>query len=255
MKTAGAEVKRGKHLAFKIPNGKRFVRCNSLGDDYTEAAIMERISGKRIVVPKAKGAARAKPNLLIDIQAKMQQIHSPGFERWAKIFNLKEMARTVIYLQENGLTDLGELERACDAAVQKFNDLGDQMKDAERRMKDISELQRQIGTYGKTQEIYAQYRKLTGRKREKFYEQHSSEITACQAAKRYFDSLGLKKLPSIQSLKQEYATLYAENKKQYPEYKQAKAKMIELLTAKNNVERILGVTEKEKNRNRQQGTR
>ena len=255
MKAAGLEIKRGKHLAFKIPNGKRFVRCDSLGDDYTEAAIMERISGKRIVAPKAKAAVKSKPNLLIDIQARMQQINSPGFERWAKIFNLKEMARTVIYLQENGLTDLGELERACDAAVQKFNDLGDQMKDAERRMKDISELQRQIGTYGKTREIYAQYRKLTGRKRENFYEQHSSEITACQAAKRYFNSLGLKKLPSMQSLKQEYAVLQAEKKKRYPEYRQAKEKMIELLRAKNNVERILGLTEKEKNRDRQQRAR
>ena len=255
MKAAGAEGKRGKHLAFKIPNGKRFVRSDSLGDDYTEAAIMERISGKRIVAPKAKAAVKSKPNLLIDIQTKMQQANSPGFERWAKIFNLKEMARTVIYLQENGLTDLGELERACDAAVQKFNDLGDQMKAAERRMKDISELQRQIGTYGKTQEIYAQYRKLTGRKKEKFYEQHSSEITACQAAKQYFNSLGLKKLPSMQSLKQEYAVLQAEKKKRYPEYRQAKEKMIELLTAKNNVERILGLMEKEKNRDRQQGSR
>ena len=231
MKTAGAEVKRGKHLAFKIQNGKR------------------------IIVPKAKAAVQSRPNLLIDIQAKMQQANSPGFERWAKIFNLKEMAKTLIYLQENGLTDLVELEKACDAAVQKFNDLADQSKAASARMKDISELQKQIGTYGKTREIYAQYRKLTGRKRENFYEQHSSEITACQAAKRYFDSLGLKKLPSIQSLKQEYATLYAENRKRYPEYKQAKAKMIELLTAKNNVERILGVTEKEKNRDRQQGAR
>ena len=255
MKAAGAEVKRGKHLAFKIPNGKRFVRSDSLGDDYTEAAIMERISGKRIVAPKAKAAVKSKPNLLIDIQTKIQQANSPGFERWAKIFNLKEMARTVIYLQENGLTDLGELERACDAAVQKFNDLGDQMKVAERRMKDISELQRQIGTYGKTQEIYAQYRKLTGRKKEKFYEQHSSEITACQAAKQYFNSLGLKKLPSMQSLKQEYAVLQAEKKKRYPEYRQAKEKMIELLTAKNNVERILGLMENEKNRDRQQGAR
>ena len=88
-----------------------------------------------------------------------------------------------------------------------------------------------------------------------FYEQHSGEITACQAAKWYFDSLGLKKLPFMQSLKQEYAMLKAENRKRYPEYKQAKAKMIELLTAKNNVERILGVTEKEKNRDRQQGAR
>ena len=73
--------------------------------------------------------------------------------------------------------------------------------------------------------------------------------------KRYFNSLGLKKLPSMQSLKQEYATLYAENRKRYPEYKQARGKMIELLTAKNNVERILGVTEKEKNRDRQQEAR
>ena len=255
MKAAGVEVKRGKHLAFKIPNGKRFVRCDSLGADYSEAAIMERISGKRIVTPRAKAAVKSKPNLLIDIQAKMQQANSPGFERWAKTFNLKEMAKTVIYLQENNLTDLGELEKACDAAVQKFNDLSDQSKVASARMKDISELQKHIGAYGKTREIYAQYRELTGRKREKFYEQHSNEITACQAAKRYFDSLGLKKLPSIQSLKHEYAKLEAENKKRYPEYKQAREKMIELLIAKNNVERILGVTEREKNRDRQQEAR
>ena len=198
---------------------------------------------------------KSKPNLLIDIQAKMQQANSPGFERWAKIFNLKEMAKTVIYLQENNLTDLGELEKACNAAVQKFNDLADRTKAADARVKDISELQKHIGTYSKTREVYIQYRKLTGRKREKFYEQHSSEITACQAAKRYFDSLGLKKLPSMQSLKQEYAMLKAENKKRYPEYKQAREKMIELLTAKNNVERILGVTGKEKNRDRQQEAR
>ena len=113
----------------------------------------------------------------------MQQANSPGFEQWAKIFNLKEMAKTVIYLQEKGLTDFGELEKTCDAAVQKFNDLADQSKAASARMKDISELQKHIGAYGKTREIFAQYRKLTGRKREKFYEQHSSEITTCQAAK------------------------------------------------------------------------
>ena len=255
MKAAGVEVKRGKHLAFKIPNGKRFIRCDSLGDDYTEAAIMERILGKRIVASKARAATQVKPNLLIDIQAKMQQINSPGFERWAKIFNLKEMAKTVMYLQENGLTDLEELEKTCDAAVQKFNDLSDRTKAANARMKGISELQRHIGTYGKTWKIYAQYRKLTGRKQEKFYEQHSNEIMACQAAKQYFNSLNLKKLPSMHSLKQEYAMLKSENKKRYPEYKQAREKMIELLTAKNNVERILGMTEKEKNRDRQQRAR
>lgn len=255
MKAAGVEVKRGKHLAFKIPNGKRFVRCDSLGDDYSEAAIMERISGKRIVAPKARAAAPAKPNMLIDIQARMQKINSPGFERWAKIFNLKEMAKTVMYLQENGLTDLGELEKACDAASQKFSDLGNQIKATEQRMKDISELQRHIGTYSKTREVYVQFRKLTGRKQTKFYEQHSREIEDCKEAKRYFDSLGLKKLPSMQSLKQEYATLQGKKGKLYSAYRQAKAEMMELLTAKNNVERILGMTEKQKNRDRQQEAR
>ena len=255
LKAAGVEVKRGKHLAFKIPNGKRFIRCDSLGEDYTEAAIMERISGKRIIESKAKTAAPAKPNMLIDIQAKMRQANSPGFERWAKIFNLKEMAKTVMYLQENGLTDFGELEKACDAAIQKFNDLSDRTKAANARMKAISELQKYIGTYTKTRDIYIQYRKSTGKKQAEFYEQHTSEFNACQAAKRYFDSLGLKKMPSIKTLKQEYATLAAENKRRYPEQKRAREKMIELLTAKNNVERILSVTEKDKNCDRQQEAR
>ncbi len=254
MKAAGVEVKRGKHLAFKIPNGKRFVRCDSLGEEYTEAAIMERISGKRFISPKAKAAAPFKPNMLIDIQARMRQAHSPGFERWAKSFNLKEMAKTLIYLQENGLTDLTELEKVCDAASRKFNTLTDRSKAVSARLKEISELQRHIGTYAKTCEVYVQYRKLTGRKQTKFYEQHTNGIMSCQAAKRYFDSLGLKKLPSIQSLKQEYAALQAEGRKIYPSLKAARAKMIELLTVKNNVERFLGATEKTKNRDgRQRG--
>ena len=255
MKAAGVEVKRGKHLAFKIPNGKRFIRCDSLGDDYTEAAIMERISGKRIIAPKAKTATRFKPNLLIDIQTKMQQANSPGFERWAKIYNIKEMAKTLLYLQEHGLMDYAELEKTCDMSVQKYNNLSSQTKAANERMKKISELQKHIGAYGKVREVYVQYKKLPPKKQQQFYADHTSEIISCEAAKRYFDSLGLKKLPSIQSLKQEYATLSAENKKLYPELKKAKAEMMELLTAKHNVMRVLGLTERDAQHNRHQEER
>ena len=105
MKAAGVEVKRGKHLAFKIPGGKRFIRCDSLGDNYTEAAIMERISGLRIVAPTGEQRVPAKPNMIIDIQAKMQRANTPGFERWARIYNIKEIAKTLLYLQEHGLID------------------------------------------------------------------------------------------------------------------------------------------------------
>ena len=110
-------------------------------------------------------------------------------------------------------------------------------------MKEISELQKQIRTYGKTRDIYAQCRKLPQKKRDTFYNEHSSDIILCGAAKRYFDSLGIQKLPSINELKQEYAVLYAENKKLYPEQKRERAKMMELLTAKNNTDRILGASE------------
>ena len=172
MKAAGEEVRRSKHLVFKISNDKRFVRCGSLGANYSEAAIMEQISGKRIVAPKAKKEVRSKPNLLIDIQVKMQKANAPGVEQWAKIFNLKEAAKTVMYLQENELADLRELGKACDAVVQKFSDISDRTKAASTRMKDISKPQRHIGTYGKTQEVHARYRKLTGRKQAELYEQH-----------------------------------------------------------------------------------
>lgn len=252
LKTAGVEVKRGKHLAFKIPGGKKFIRCSSLGEDYTEAAILERISGKRVITPVQKQVA---PNLLIDIQAKLQQAHSLGFERWASVFNLKEMAKTLSFLQEHDLLAYADLEAACDAAAQKYHDLADRTKANSARMEEISALQRHIGTYSKTREIYAQYRRLPPKKQEKFYAQHASAIISCEAAKRYFDSLGLKKLPSIQSLKQEYAALSAENRKLYPDQKKAKAEMMELLTARHNTERILGLSEEEKRQKQRQEER
>ena len=252
LKAAGVEVKRGKHLAFKIPGGKKFIRCSSLGEDYTEAAILERISGKRIAAPKQKQAA---PNLLIDIQSKMQQAHSPGFERWASVFNLKEMAKTLSFLQERGLLKYADLESACNAAVQKYNGLSDRTKANNVRMEEISALQKHIGAYGKTREIYAQYRRLPPKKQEQFYAEHASAIISCEAAKRFFDGLGLKKLPSIQSLKQEYAALLAENKRLYPDQKKAKAEMMELLTARHNTSRILGLTEDDRRQEQRQEER
>ena len=252
LKTAGVEVKRGKHLAFKIPGGKKFIRCSSLGEDYTEAAILERISGKRVITPVQKQVA---PNLLIDIQAKLQQAHSLGFERWASVFNLKVMAKPLSFFHEDDLLAYADFEAACDAAAQKYHDLADRTKANSARMEEISALQRHIGTYSKTREIYAQYRRLPPKKQEEFYAQHASAIISCEAAKRYFDSLGLKKLPSIQSLKQEYAALSAENRKLYPDQKKAKAEMMELLTARHNTERILSLSEEEKRQKQRQEER
>lgn len=147
LRDAGCGVKSGKHLSIKPPGAQRFLRCKSLGDDYTEDAILERITGRRVVVPKQRAAAPApqKPNLLIDIQSKMQQATSPGYERWLKIFNIKEMAKTLLYLQENNLTDYDALAAAAAAATAENRGLADKTKSNETRMKEISELQKQIG--------------------------------------------------------------------------------------------------------------
>ena len=110
LQAAGVEIKQGKNLALKLPGAKRFVRCNSLSDEYLEQAIKARLSGKK------QRQEQSKPNLLIDIQSKMQQANAPGYELWAKKFNLKEMVKTVMYLQENNLLDYEVLLQACAAA-------------------------------------------------------------------------------------------------------------------------------------------
>ena len=148
-----------------------------------------------------------------------------------------------------------DLESACDAAAQKYRNLAERTKANSARMEEISVLQKHIGAYSKTREIYAQYRRLPPKKQEEFYAEHASAIISCEAAKRFFDGLGLKKLPSVQSLKQEYASLLAENKKLYPDQKKAKAEMMELLTARHNTSRILGLTEEEKRREQHQEER
>ncbi|MCD8367236.1 MAG: relaxase/mobilization nuclease domain-containing protein [Clostridiales bacterium] len=257
MRAAGVEVKTGKHLAFKIPDGKRFIRCDSLSEDYTENAIWERLEGKRTV--KQRQAQKilptkedTRPRSLIDIQSKLTQANSPGFERWAKSYNLKEIAQTVLWMKEHSITDVEKLTVECDAAVERYHKLADKTKANEARMKEITEMQRQIGIYGKTREVYLQYKKLPQKKQAAFYEAHRSDIMLHEAAKRYFDSLGLEKLPSIKALKQEYAVLSAENKKLYPNQKAARKEMIDLLTAKSNVERFLEIQIEQPDRKEQQ---
>lgn len=246
LQAADVEIKLGKNLALKLPGAKRFIRLSSLGDEYSEQAIKARIADQKTIAIRQE-----KPNLLIDIQAKMQQANLPGYERWAKKFNLKEMAKTVLYLQENNLLDYEVLLQACAAASEKYNAVSAKTKANSKRMNEISQLQKHIEAYRKTKDIYAEYRRLPIKKQAAFYEQHRSQIVLCEAAKHYFDELCLKKLPGIKMLKQEYAELQTENKKLYPEQKQDRAKMLELLTAKSNVQRILGLQYIERQREKQ----
>ena len=236
---AGYRIKTGKHLTLIPPDGKQAIRLNSLGEDYSEDTIRAILSGSRDHAPKTK-KLRTKPDnsLLIDIEAKMREGKGAGYERWAKLYNLKQMAKTVSYLREHGLLDYAELERRTADASEQFNTLSDRIKAAEKQMAEITVLRTQIINYMKTREVFAAYKK-SGYSR-KFLAEHESEIILHRAAKKVFDQMGLKKLPTVKSLQAEYAELLADKKSAYAEYRQSREEMKELMIHKSNVDLILG---------------
>jgi len=251
MEALGYEVKRGKHLAFKEPGQKNFTRCreSTLGADYTEEAIHERITGQRAAPVRRDGIPKAEPQmprLLIDIQAKIQAGKGPGYERWAKVFNLKQAAQTLIYLQEHDVTDYRALSEKTAASTARFNELSGRMKELETKLNSNASLQKHIVNYSKTRDVYVQYRKAGYSK--KFREIHEADILLHQGAKKAFDELGVQKLPTVASLRADYAVQLEEKKKAYREFRQTRLEMRELLVVKDNVDRLLNIPDRPKER-------
>ena len=221
---------------------KKSIRMDTLGDGYTPADLRAVIAGEKAHTPRKNAAAPVKPekrsgNLLVDIQAKLRAGKGAGYARWATLFNLKQMAQTVAYLQDHELLDYAVLSEKAAAASAHFNELSARIKAAEKRMAEIAVLREHIVGYAKTRDTYVAYRKAGYSK--KFLAEHESEITIHKAAKNYFDGLGFKKLPTIKALNTEYAELLAEKKAAYADYRKAREEMKELLTAKANIDRIL----------------
>lgn len=238
---AGYEIKHSKNPSFRCKGQKRFVRLDTLGDNYTKDALCAVIAGVKKHTPRTISATRNAPkklNLVVDIQRKLAEGKGAGYQRWASVFNLKQMAQTVNFLNDHNLLAYDELVGKTDAATTNYHELSDQLKAIEKRMNEVTALRRHIINYMKTREVYVAYRKAGYSK--KFLAEHESDILIHKAAKQAFDELHLEKLPTIRSLQDEYARLEAEKKKTYLAYRQAKNDMRELLTAKANVDRMLG---------------
>ena len=231
------EVKRGKHTSVKGKRQKRFIRFRTLGAGYSEEEIRAVLEGRAEHKPRQRPEVSAKEDtfrLLIDLAAKQNK--GTGYQRWAKKFNLKEMSKTLIFLQENRLTSIDELNSKAESAAKHFHELQGTIRAADRRMTEISELRTQIIHYAKTREVYVTYRK-TGYSK-KFRAEHEAEILLHQAAKEFFDKLGLKKLPKVKDLNAEHAELLKQKKAVYPEYRKAREEMQRLLRAQKNIERF-----------------
>ena len=231
----GYEIKRGKHTSVKGARQKRFIRFRTLGAGYSEDEIKAVIAGEAERRPHQKQPPKEQPfHLLVDIQAKLSEGKGEGYARWAKRYNLKEMSKTLIFLQENKIGSIEEMQERVNAATARYHELGDSIKAAEQRMTEIAVLRAHIVNYAKTRSVYDAYRKAGYSK--KFLEQHREQITLHKAAKVAFDEAGLKKLPKVKELNVEYAELLAKKKSAYPEYRKARDEIQELMKAQKNVE-------------------
>ena len=181
--------------------------------------------------------AAQKLELLIDLQNYIKAQTSPGYAHWAKVFSLKQQAKTWLFMQENGLTDMPKLQRAAEESKNDFNVIQSEIHAIDARLEQISALQKHIGAYRKTREVFIQYGKSKNKR--KFYAEHEDAIDTHEAAKEYFERINLKKLPTIAALKQEYAILSAEKKVLYKDYHPKRKFMREVLTAKQNAELVL----------------
>ena len=234
--------RRGKTISIGAEGWGNNVRFDRLGDGYTMDDLLAVLSGQKEHTPRRKTTPQAEPpkvNLLVDIPAKLQAGKGAGYARWAKVFNLKQMAQTMNFLTEHNLLEYSELAEKAAAATAHHNELSAQIKAAEKRMAEIAVLRTHIVNYAKTREVYVAYRKA-GYSR-KFRDEHEAEILLHQAAKNAFDDLGVKKLPKVKDLQAEYTRLLEEKKKTYAEYRRSREEMRELLTAKANVDRILNM--------------
>ncbi len=253
MEDLGFEFKDGKQPAFRGKGQKRFIRLRSLGEDYSDEELRAAIAGKSGRKPRNADRQAQAPkqfNLLIDIQAKMAEGKSAGYERWAKKFNRKEAARTVCLLKEKGLDSYEDLVALTEKLSSRFSELSSSIKSAEKRMIEIGALQTHLNNYSKTRKVYEAYRKSGYSK--KFFEEHREAITLHKAAKEAFNKTENGKAPSRNALDEEFHRLLTEKKKAYAEYREVKKDMQEYLIAKQTVEHILGIDRKKREEQKQQ---
>lgn len=245
----GYESKRGKYVSVKGKGQKKFLRFRSLGAGYREQDLERIFAGEsREKVATVEEKTEPKLDMLLDIQKMISKGKGPGYERWAKVHNIKQMAQTLLFLEEHNLRDYDELASKAKSVSDRFAEITEWQKSLEARLAEITDLKKHIINYSKTKQIYVAYRESGYSK--KFFETHREEITLHKAAKDAFSKIK-GKIPTIKELNAEYAQVLAEKKKTYSEYRQARQEMKDYQTAKYNIDRFLQTEEQEKQAEKQ----
>lgn len=245
MAAAGYEVKhgRGGTISFRAEGQERFTRLqvSTLGKGYGQEDIRAVIEGR------AAPRERRKVNLIVDIESRMRAGKGPAYERWAKIFNLKQMAAALQYLQENGLVEYEQLAQKTAELTDRFHALSGRIKTTEAAMRINAELKAAMVTYAKTRPVFEGYK--AAKYSRKYLAEHAADLAAYRAAQDTFRRLLTgAKLPKMSTLKAEGRELTAKKKAAYGEYRAARKDMQEIVTVKANIDHLFGLTDAPKNK-------
>ena len=247
LEAMGYTVRYGKHISLKHLTQRKPKRLDSLGDGYTEADLRDVLSGKSEHRATSLGPLKNGTSLLIDIHRKMAEGKGKGYEHWAKIFNLKQMAQTVSYLQEHDFKDYDSLLEKIESVNDDIAALQAQIAGYENRMQELTELRQHILNYAKNSKVYAEYKRRKFDR--KFFEAHQEEINKFKDAKRFFDTQDFPdhKLPSVKQISDSFEVELSDKRRQIEALQKKKAESRELIIHQSNIEAILGITPETEN--------
>ena len=237
MQEAGYEIKPGKYISFRAEGQERFTRSKTIGENYTEERIKERIAGRtprrsqRQTTPKGI-------SLIGDIQERIRLIDSKGYEYKAKLTILKEAARTLNYLTENNLLQYADLEKKVEDVHSSYDRIGKELKGVEARLREVQPLIKNISNYQRLKPVYDAFQKA--KDKPGFKAKHEAELVIFEAARSTLLAMqGDEKLPSLKTLKAEQAQLFEEQERLYAERNRLKKEAKQIETIKSNVDTFL----------------
>ncbi len=237
MQEAGYEIKTGKYISFRAEGQERFTRSKTIGENYTEERIKERIAGR---TPR-RSQRQATPkgiSLIGDIQERIRLIDSKGYEHKAKLTILKEAARTLNYLTENNLLQCADLEKKVEDILSSYSRTGKELKGAEARLREVQPLIKNISNYQRLKPVYDAFQKA--KDKPSFKAKHEAELVIFEAARSTLLAMqGDEKLPSLKTLQAEQQRLLEEQQRLYDERAKLKKEVKQIETIKSNVDTFL----------------
>ena len=237
MQEAGYEIKTGKYISFRAEGQERFTRSKTIGENYTEERIKERIAGRtprrsqRQTTPKGI-------SLIGDIQERIRLIDSKGYEHKAKLTILKEAARTLNYLTENNLLQYADLEKKVEDVHGSYDRTGKELKGVEARLREVQPLIKNISNYQRLKPVYDAFQKA--KDKPGFKAKHEAELVIFEAARSTLLAMqGDEKLPSLKTLQAEQQRLLEEQQRLYDERAKLKKEVKQIETIRSNVDAFL----------------